>query len=342
MQTTTPITRIDLDPRSLLVDVNIRTDARLDKDFVASIKDLGVLVPIIAVCTHNGDVRVRFGHRRTLAAVEADLATVPVEIVGDEGTDDAGQIERILTQHAENAHRTALSDSERIGVVEQLNAFGMSAAQIAKRTKIKRDTVNTALTVAKSDLAKSASDRYDFLTLEQAAAVAEFEDDSDAVKELIVTAQQGSGFNHCLQRLRDERKERVAKQPIIEGLAAAVVTVVDRPRWTDPTRPLRQLGTNDNPLTPEAHASCDGHVAWLDDEWIETYDDDADYVDENGDSFNRTYVAVHGCTDPVAYGHIAPSTRTVTNSRNGAQVSKGSCHGRTSACASQQQSVAFS
>ena len=36
------ITRVDL-------DANIRTDARLDKGFVASIKGLGVLVPIIAV-----------------------------------------------------------------------------------------------------------------------------------------------------------------------------------------------------------------------------------------------------------------------------------------------------
>ena len=51
---------------------------------------------------------MRFGHRRTLAAIEADLATVPVEIVGDEATDDAAQMERILTQHAENAHRAAL------------------------------------------------------------------------------------------------------------------------------------------------------------------------------------------------------------------------------------------
>jgi ParB family chromosome partitioning protein len=46
--------------------VNIRTDARLDKAFVASIKDFGVLVPITAVRTVTGDVRVRFGHRRTL------------------------------------------------------------------------------------------------------------------------------------------------------------------------------------------------------------------------------------------------------------------------------------
>src|SRR5687768_17148408 len=43
----TPITRVDLDPRSLLVDVNIRIGVRLDEDFVAGIKELRVLVPIV-------------------------------------------------------------------------------------------------------------------------------------------------------------------------------------------------------------------------------------------------------------------------------------------------------
>ena len=56
MTTTSSVARVDLDPRDLLVDVNIRTDARLDKDFVASIKDFGVLVPITAVRTAGGEV----------------------------------------------------------------------------------------------------------------------------------------------------------------------------------------------------------------------------------------------------------------------------------------------
>jgi ParB family chromosome partitioning protein len=317
MQTTTPITRVDLDPRHLLVDVNIRTDARLDKDFIASIRDLGVLVPITAVRTAAGDIRVRFGHRRTLAAIEADLATVPVEIVGDEATDDAAQIERILTQHAENAHRAGLTDNEQVGVVEQLSAFGLSAAQIAKRTKIKRDTVNTALAVAKSDLAKAASDRYDFLTLEQAAVVAEFDDDSTAVKELIATAQKGYGFDHLAQRLRDEREERAAKQPLNDELAAAGLTVIDQPRWIDPAKPLGRLGTSDDPLALETHASCPGHVAWIEEDWIthEPDEDDDDYT------YERTYVVVYGCSDPASYGHVEPAT-DVRKSWNGHQISK--------------------
>ncbi len=43
-----------IDPWCLLVDVNVRHDTRLDKDFVASIKEHGVLVPIVAVRTLTG------------------------------------------------------------------------------------------------------------------------------------------------------------------------------------------------------------------------------------------------------------------------------------------------
>ena len=70
----------------------------MDRDFIASVADLGVLVPIVAVRTATGGIRVRFGHRRTRAAVVAGLATVPVVVVADEATSNAGQVERIVTQ----------------------------------------------------------------------------------------------------------------------------------------------------------------------------------------------------------------------------------------------------
>jgi ParB family chromosome partitioning protein len=108
---------------------------------------------------------VEFGHRRTLAAIEAGLATVPVIVVADEQTDTAGQVERIVRQYAENEHRTGLTETDRLGVVEQLSLLKVSAAQIAKRTKMKRPQVDQALAVTKSELAKAASARYE-LTLD--------------------------------------------------------------------------------------------------------------------------------------------------------------------------------
>jgi ParB family chromosome partitioning protein len=64
----------------------------------------------LAVRTGSGEVRVRFGCRRVLAAIEAWQPTVPVIVivVADEGEGDAAQIERLVSQYAENQHRTGL------------------------------------------------------------------------------------------------------------------------------------------------------------------------------------------------------------------------------------------
>jgi hypothetical protein len=254
---------------------------------------------------------VRFGHRRTLAAIEAELATVPVEIVGDEATDDAAQIERILTQHAENAHRAALTSSEQLGVVEQLSAFGMSAAQIAKRTKIKRGSVDASLAVASSELAKAATDRYDFLTLEQAAAVAEFDNDPDAVTELVVAAQHGRGFDHLVQRLREDRADQVLIDAKVAELLTAGITIIDRPMWTDAAKDLETIARRaDAEITPESHADCPGHAAYVEVVW--DVDEDAD---DSEDDEHRIAAATYVCLDAVQYGHLAPTPESSRTQR---------------------------
>lgn len=79
----------------------------------------------MARLTANGGLRVRLGHRRTLAAIAAGCPTVPVLLEPDleqEGTAD--EVGRIVDQFAENEHRAALTVAEGVGVVEQLTAFG--------------------------------------------------------------------------------------------------------------------------------------------------------------------------------------------------------------------------
>ena len=163
------VTRTELlDPRALLVDVNVRQDAQLDEQFVATIRAHGVLVPIVAVDTPDG-VRVRFGHRRTLAAVEAGLDTVPVIVVEPKTGDpdsDAAEVDRLVTQHVENTHRAGLTTADEIEVARQLTAFGLTAGQIARRTRTKRAHVEQTVAVANSELAARATARYD-LTLDR-------------------------------------------------------------------------------------------------------------------------------------------------------------------------------
>lgn len=109
-----------VDPATLLMDANVRASVEADKDFTASLREYGVLQPIVALRTTTGAIRVRFGHRRAYGAIQAGLATVPVLIAGDEGTDKQATIDRILTQYAENSHRAGLTTAETVEVVEQL------------------------------------------------------------------------------------------------------------------------------------------------------------------------------------------------------------------------------
>ena len=53
-----------LDPSSLAVADNVREYANLNKPFLDSIAEHGVLVPITAIRRHDGAVEVRNGQRR--------------------------------------------------------------------------------------------------------------------------------------------------------------------------------------------------------------------------------------------------------------------------------------
>lgn len=307
-----------VDPASLLVDLNVRHDPRLDAAFTASIKELGVLVPIVAVRTAEKQLRVRFGHRRTLAAVAGKVASVPVVVAADEATTDAARVERLVGQYAENEHRTGLSNGERIGVIEQLSVFGVSSAQIAKRTKASRTDVDAALSVARSDLAKAAVVRYEFLDLLQAATVAEFDDDPETVTALVAAASTGR-FEHAAQRARDERERTQRRQAFGAGLGEQGITVLDDD--TDATPLYRLTDAEGTALTDPGHAQCPGHAATiaarygqidpttgqpaadeLDDDELDDEDGEHD-GDEPLTVWGEYPTAVFVCTDPEVNGH---------------------------------------
>lgn len=317
-----------VDPRTLIVSANVRGDAHLDKPFVASIRDQGVLVPIVAR-RRDDELHVVLGQRRTLGAVEAGRALVPVYIVDVPDEGKAAEILRIVTQIIENDHREGLTDSDRVRGHQQLALLGLSAGQIARRTRTGIGGVKTSLRVADSELAAAAMARYD-LTLDQAGVLAEFEDDTEAVKALTVTAKKDPAqFPHLAQRLRDKRAEDAARASLLEQLAAAGVAVIDAPAYGETrSRKLRDLkaaqppAVQSNPpaasadaepaegepaegdvetgepvavagtgaMTPEGHTGCPGHAAYLEDRsrWSST---------------GEPVVAVYVCTDWKRYGH---------------------------------------
>jgi ParB family chromosome partitioning protein len=87
-------TALDVDPRRLVLEVNIRHDADADAALVASIRQHGVLQPIVCEEPEPERFVVLAGHRRTLAAIEAGLAMVPVTVVTNRL-----EHERVLAQY---------------------------------------------------------------------------------------------------------------------------------------------------------------------------------------------------------------------------------------------------
>ena len=82
---------------------NVRDSVDLGKEFLASLREHGVLVPITAVRGDDGVVTVRNGQRRTLGAREVGLATVPVYVLPANASDDTAEaVERIVHQIVTN------------------------------------------------------------------------------------------------------------------------------------------------------------------------------------------------------------------------------------------------
>jgi ParB family chromosome partitioning protein len=123
-----------IDPNQIEVETNIRTVVKIDPALVASIREFGVLEPVVCRRTQDGTISVRMGQRRVLAAREAERPTVPAYIVeGDDTT-----VTRLVEQFAENEHRAGLTEPERAAVFQQLAFEGLSVPQMPSRPESRR------------------------------------------------------------------------------------------------------------------------------------------------------------------------------------------------------------
>lgn len=196
-----------LDPNAVVVGANVRDDSiDLGKDFLASLTEHGVLVPLTAVRDADGSVRVLNGQRRCLAAREVGLASIPVYVMA-QGADSEAEAaaDRIIHQMVTNDQKSDLTDAQRARGIQQMLDAGFSATKIAKKLSVKRDTVNAAKAAASSDQAMDALASGQ-LSLTEAAALAEFEDDEQAVARLLRVAGS-TQFDHTLSYLRRDRED---------------------------------------------------------------------------------------------------------------------------------------
>lgn len=292
-----------LNPADLLTDRNVRADLHLTPAFIGSVKANGIIVPIVAIRDHEG-IRVRAGHRRTAAAIHAGLVEVPVVVID---TDDADEATRIVEQIVENHHRSGLTDLDTITAVEQLTAFGVSAAAIVRRTKLPKTTVAVATSIAGSDIARTAVADHAELTLEQAAWLAEFDDDPEVAQRLLEAfLRDGPNSGRwAVERARQHRDRVTAWRTAVETLTGRGLTVIDTPDHDDPTTAdLRILAATEGgeALTVETHAGCGGAVVWLRETWhaATAADEDPDRYLTIGDV---VFDIRHGCRNWTDHGH---------------------------------------
>jgi ParB family chromosome partitioning protein len=212
-----------VDPNALMLEENVRPDQALTKQFIASIKENGVLVPILARRAADGTLLVRAGARRTMAAREAGLVWVPVYVT--EADDDTA--ERIVQQITENDHRLGLRQVDRVLGIQMLLDTGLSQTKVAKKLAVSAERVKLSKQVASSQVALDELANNTVITLAEAAVMAEFADDEQALERLRRHVGR-SWFEHEAAQLRQAREDRKAFAAAKQRYEALGYEVLDK------------------------------------------------------------------------------------------------------------------
>ena len=131
-----PVSSIDPNPRQ----PRSRFDDEQIAELATSIRELGILQPLLVRPGPGGRYELIAGERRLRAATAAGLDQVPVVVVE---TDDKGSLERALV---ENVHREDLNPIEEAAAYRQLiEDGGVTQESVGERLGKNRVTITNAL-----------------------------------------------------------------------------------------------------------------------------------------------------------------------------------------------------
>lgn len=142
---------IQIDPHTIVPNPR-QPRAVFDEDDLAelvhSVREFGVLQPVIVRTAEDGTYELIMGERRTRAAREAGLATIPAII---RETSDEDLLRDALL---ENLHRSQLNPLEEASAYQQLlNDFGITHEELATRIGRSRPQVSNTLRLLKLPVA---------------------------------------------------------------------------------------------------------------------------------------------------------------------------------------------
>lgn len=251
--TVAPVELLNLDPATLTLETNVRTltdaeQAKID-ELADSIAAVGVYTPLRGVRDEAGQVMIRDGQRRLLAARQAEVATVPVVIHAEDNSGDARETARITQQVLANTGR-ALTAEDTAAAIDQLSLIGVPVQDIAARTGLDKDRVAATVASAGNDTVRAHTIDHE-LTLDQVTALIEFEDDPRAV-EMLTRAAANGRFEHEVERLRRAKADEVARAAAAQPYIDQGITVMAHRPWYDPrTDDGKKLHQIDDLITAE-------------------------------------------------------------------------------------------
>lgn len=187
-------------------------------DLSASIREIGVLQPLLVRQLPDGSYQLIAGERRWRAAQRAGLATVPAVV---KTTDDMSSVEQALV---ENLHRQDLAPLEEAGAYQQLiDDFSLTHDDVAKRVGKSRSSITNSLRL---------------LTLPA------------AIQVFLADGKLSAGHAKALLGTPDRAfQEQLARRAASEGWSVRAIeeAIRDRggevPAETDPLKPTTGSGT---------------------------------------------------------------------------------------------------
>lgn len=328
---------VELDPAQVAQHPdNVRDDIDPDspdmRALIASVAEVGIVVPVLVVPVakvtgHEFDPAVTHvavdGNRRQVAAARAGL---PLRCEVRDDLADAKATVRTMLVTGTTGQR--LTRRQEVTGIQRALDLGLSATKVGKALGRTRKDVQHAATVAgmRPGLIDTA-EQYD-MTLEQLAALVEFEDDPQATDRLMRAAARGQ-WDHTIAYERRERSDAAETAAALADARAAAeaegVTLVDT--YPDHSYRLDNLADADTgeSIDADPHKSCPGHVVRLIAGFVYSYEtdddqgddeaqaDDAepadDYADDQDDEDGRETRTVQVeqlayCLDPAANGHV--------------------------------------
>ncbi|MEU1121823.1 MULTISPECIES: ParB N-terminal domain-containing protein [unclassified Streptomyces] len=248
---------------------NVRRDLALSREFLASVRQFGIRVPLKI----DEAGTVIDGHRRLAAALKLGVTHVPVN------HDAVGALDQLADMVTTARHRAGLTLAEESDALFQMKELGASPAQMAAAAGVSQKTVKGMIQVAGSQAVA-----VEGLDLEQAARLAAVEQaDPDLFADVSSSLASDPGYaEYTIRRAENTLEARAQQAKHLAKLEAAGARILASGELTKKASPVCDLSD----LTRTAdHAGCQG------DAWVLENSDDLSYT--------------RYCTNTTVFGHTA-------------------------------------